>query len=203
MTASRIRSSNSGCDRPQREPIDGARLGFANLLFRRGHPGGRRTVVRRARRGPARGRFPGPAAAAQLQQQPQPAQRAGAALPQIHRPRRRRAGRPRDRPHHGRMDRPAQRHPRRRSHASRGRSSACPSCTPTACGCTTQTGTGSAAGTWKRCREAPALFVLLLALLAGLLGMAPAFAIPQVVLVQNSGWMEPFYTDPQSPSSRW
>jgi hypothetical protein len=27
-----------GSDRPQREPIDGARLGFANLLFRRGHP---------------------------------------------------------------------------------------------------------------------------------------------------------------------
>jgi hypothetical protein len=27
-----------GAERPQREPIDGARLGFANLLFRRGHP---------------------------------------------------------------------------------------------------------------------------------------------------------------------
>jgi hypothetical protein len=27
-----------GTDNPQREPIDGARLGFANLLFRRGHP---------------------------------------------------------------------------------------------------------------------------------------------------------------------
>ncbi|TFW28505.1 hypothetical protein [Massilia horti] len=27
-----------GADRPQREPIDGARLGFANLLYRRGHP---------------------------------------------------------------------------------------------------------------------------------------------------------------------
>ena len=27
-----------GVERPQREPIDGARLGFANLLFRRGHP---------------------------------------------------------------------------------------------------------------------------------------------------------------------
>jgi hypothetical protein len=27
-----------GVDNPQREPIDGARLGFANLLFRRGHP---------------------------------------------------------------------------------------------------------------------------------------------------------------------
>jgi hypothetical protein len=39
-----------------------------------------------------------------------------------------------------------------------------------------------------------------LALLAfGLLGaIAPAFAIPHVVLVQNSGWMEPFYTDPDS-----
>jgi hypothetical protein len=36
-------------------------------------------------------------------------------------------------------------------------------------------------------------------LAAGLLGFsAPAFAIPQVVLVQNSGWMEPFYTDPKS-----
>jgi len=28
--------------------------------------------------------------------------------------------------------------------------------------------------------------------------MVPAWAVPQVVLVQNSGWMEPFYTDPQS-----
>jgi hypothetical protein len=27
-----------GVERPQREPIAGARLGFANLLFRRGHP---------------------------------------------------------------------------------------------------------------------------------------------------------------------
>jgi hypothetical protein len=42
-------------------------------------------------------------------------------------------------------------------------------------------------------------------LAAGLLGAlgtlgvaAPAQAIPQVVLVQNSGWMEPFYSDPQS-----
>jgi hypothetical protein len=26
-----------------------------------------------------------------------------------------------------------------------------------------------------------------------------AWAVPQVVLVQNSGWMEPFYADPQSP----
>lgn len=31
-----------------------------------------------------------------------------------------------------------------------------------------------------------------------LCGAAPAFAIPQVVLVQNSGWMEPFYSDPKS-----
>jgi hypothetical protein len=36
-------------------------------------------------------------------------------------------------------------------------------------------------------------------LAAGLLGpSAPAFAIPHVVLVQNSGWMEPFYSDPTS-----
>jgi hypothetical protein len=36
-------------------------------------------------------------------------------------------------------------------------------------------------------------------LTAGLLGAAaPAFGIPQVVLVQNSGWMEPFYSDPAS-----
>jgi hypothetical protein len=36
-------------------------------------------------------------------------------------------------------------------------------------------------------------------LLAGLLGVAPAaLAVPQVVLVQNSGWMEPFYSDPKS-----
>ena len=36
------------------------------------------------------------------------------------------------------------------------------------------------------------LFVLLLALC----GIAPAWAVPQVaqvILVQNSGWMEPFY----------
>ncbi|ALK98715.1 hypothetical protein AB595_02605 [Massilia sp. WF1] len=36
-------------------------------------------------------------------------------------------------------------------------------------------------------------------LAGGLLGVAaPACAIPQVVLVQNSGWMEPFYSDPNS-----
>jgi hypothetical protein len=36
-------------------------------------------------------------------------------------------------------------------------------------------------------------------LLAGVLGAArPALAVPQVVLVQNSGWMEPFYSDPKS-----
>lgn len=40
-------------------------------------------------------------------------------------------------------------------------------------------------------------FAAILALCA-LFGMAPARAVPQVVLVQNSGWMEPFYTDPQS-----
>jgi hypothetical protein len=34
---------------------------------------------------------------------------------------------------------------------------------------------------------------------AALLGACvPAFAIPQVFLVQNSGWMEPFYSDPAS-----
>jgi len=36
-------------------------------------------------------------------------------------------------------------------------------------------------------------------LAAALLGAAPAHAIPQVVLVQDSGWMEPFYSDPKSP----
>ena len=36
-------------------------------------------------------------------------------------------------------------------------------------------------------------------LAGGLLGVAaPACAIPQVVLVRNSGWMEPFYSDPNS-----
>jgi hypothetical protein len=41
--------------------------------------------------------------------------------------------------------------------------------------------------------------VLLAGGLLGALGIAaPAQAIPQVVLVQNSGWMEPFYSDPQS-----
>jgi hypothetical protein len=40
---------------------------------------------------------------------------------------------------------------------------------------------------------------MLAALAAGLPGaIAPAFAIPHVVLVQNSGWMEPFYSDPKS-----
>ena len=36
----------------------------------------------------------------------------------------------------------------------------------------------------------------LMALAASLPGLA--FAIPHVVLVQNSGWMEPFYSDPSS-----
>jgi hypothetical protein len=36
-------------------------------------------------------------------------------------------------------------------------------------------------------------------LLGAALGIShPALAVPQVVLVQNSGWMEPFYTDPKS-----
>jgi hypothetical protein len=43
------------------------------------------------------------------------------------------------------------------------------------------------------------LATLLAVLAAGLFGIAaPAQAIPQVVLVQNSGWMEPFYVDPTS-----
>jgi hypothetical protein len=43
------------------------------------------------------------------------------------------------------------------------------------------------------------LILLLFLLLSGMLGvLRPAFAIPQVVLVQNSGWMEPFYSDPES-----
>jgi hypothetical protein len=36
------------------------------------------------------------------------------------------------------------------------------------------------------------------ACIALLCGAAPALAVPQVFLVQNSGWMEPFYTDPAS-----
>ncbi|WP_229411030.1 MULTISPECIES: hypothetical protein [unclassified Massilia] len=49
-------------------------------------------------------------------------------------------------------------------------------------------------------RRALALLATRWAMLAGgLLGVAaPACAIPQVVLVQNSGWMEPFYSDPNS-----
>jgi len=38
-----------------------------------------------------------------------------------------------------------------------------------------------------------------LAMLALLIGAAPAQATPHVFLVQNSGWMEPFYSDPASP----
>jgi hypothetical protein len=49
-------------------------------------------------------------------------------------------------------------------------------------------------------RRALALLAAQLPILAaGLLGIAaPAQAIPHVVLVQNSGWMEPFYVDPKS-----
>jgi hypothetical protein len=36
------------------------------------------------------------------------------------------------------------------------------------------------------------------ALVPLLCAAAPAFAVPQVFLVQNSGWMEPFYSDPAS-----
>jgi hypothetical protein len=42
-------------------------------------------------------------------------------------------------------------------------------------------------------------FVRALAVAALLCASLPARAIPQVFLVQNSGWMEPFYSDPQSP----
>ncbi|MFL6675458.1 MAG: hypothetical protein ACJ8LG_19455 [Massilia sp.] len=41
-------------------------------------------------------------------------------------------------------------------------------------------------------------FVRAIALATLLCAGQPAFAIPQVFLVQNSGWMEPFYSDPQS-----
>ncbi len=47
----------------------------------------------------------------------------------------------------------------------------------------------------RRRRLAPAA----VALAASLLAAPAARALPQVVLVQNSGWMEPFYTDPKSP----
>lgn len=49
---------------------------------------------------------------------------------------------------------------------------------------------------------APRLIALLAALAAMMLGTGPASArepVRQVFLVQNSGWMEPFYTDPASP----
>jgi hypothetical protein len=42
-------------------------------------------------------------------------------------------------------------------------------------------------------------FVRALAVATLLCACLPAWAIPQVFLVQNSGWMEPFYSDPQSP----
>jgi len=43
------------------------------------------------------------------------------------------------------------------------------------------------------------IFLFRATLLCGLLGMSQAaLAVPQVVLVQNSGWMEPFYSDPKS-----
>jgi hypothetical protein len=38
----------------------------------------------------------------------------------------------------------------------------------------------------------------LIAAAALCLAASGAHAVPQVVLVQNSGWMEPFYTDPSS-----
>jgi len=43
------------------------------------------------------------------------------------------------------------------------------------------------------------LLVALCVLLCAPVFSRTAWAVPQVVLVQNSGWMEPFYADPQSP----
>ena len=43
-----------------------------------------------------------------------------------------------------------------------------------------------------------ARFAHLLAALVALFAMAGAWATPHVFLVQNSGWMEPFYSDPKS-----
>lgn len=43
------------------------------------------------------------------------------------------------------------------------------------------------------------VLVRVLAALALLCAAAGAHATPHVILVQNSGWMEPFYSDPQSP----
>ncbi|KQQ87836.1 hypothetical protein [Massilia sp. Leaf139] len=44
-----------------------------------------------------------------------------------------------------------------------------------------------------------AFFVRTLAILALLCGAGSSWATPHVFLVQNSGWMEPFYSDPKSP----
>ena len=45
---------------------------------------------------------------------------------------------------------------------------------------------------------APKRFAVFLMLVAGWSASAPASAVQQAILVQNSGWMEPFYTDPHS-----
>lgn len=47
--------------------------------------------------------------------------------------------------------------------------------------------------------SAPRRFAALLLAVAGWATGAPAMAVQQAFLVQNSGWMEPFYTDPNSP----
>lgn len=44
-----------------------------------------------------------------------------------------------------------------------------------------------------------AVFIRVLAGVLLLCGAVQAWATPHVFLVQNSGWMEPFYSDPQSP----
>ena len=48
-------------------------------------------------------------------------------------------------------------------------------------------------------RRAIGRLALTLGMLAALLAAVPAQATAHVFLVQNSGWMEPFYTDPASP----
>lgn len=46
--------------------------------------------------------------------------------------------------------------------------------------------------------SAPRRIAALLVLAAGWAASLPAAAVQQAILVQNSGWMEPFYTDPHS-----
>src|SRR5471030_3312721 len=193
---------------PRRRPAGthrrrAARLRHAAVPAR--PPGQERTLGQRGCRGPDQGRCAGAAAAGKRQQHAQPAHRPGAAFRPLHRQGRSGAGRRHFAAYLHRMDRPAQRDTRRSGAADEsGRLPALrlrqlPVAAPSEVERDTRLAFESADVT-RVVASAAGLTGLACALAcaAGAQAAPLPHAVSHVFLVQNSGWMEPFYTDPSS-----